>query len=70
MEDLRRTTLQKQIDRSKKIFKYTNILKANWWKIGLGIVVVFILIFPNLVGEFIGWWYTKFNDELLKNIIK
>lgn len=70
MDDLRRSKLQKEIDRSKLIYKYINIMKSNWWKILLGIFFVFIVIFPNLFGEFIGKWYSDFSTELTKNIIK
>lgn len=70
MEDLRRTKLQKQIDKSVMYSKYTLLLKTNWWKILIGIFVIFLTIFPNLFGEFIGWWYNSFIIELSKNIIK
>jgi hypothetical protein len=70
MEDLRKVKAKNNLNRSILISKYLTILKINWWKILIGIGIGFTLLFPNIIGDFIGWWYNSFVTSLTNNIIK
>ena len=68
MDDFRKNKIQKEFERSKKLYMFFTSIKKNWILILIIIAILLILIFPGFFGGIIGMWYNKFSTELIKNI--
>jgi len=68
MDDFRRIKMQKQFERSKKIYMFFTSIKKHWIIILVVISVLLVLLFPGFFGGIIGTWYNKFSSELIKSI--
>lgn len=68
MEDLRKKDLQRKINNFQKINNIIIFLKKNWINILIVLFILFVLFFPNLLGNFIGNWYDKFTHSIINNL--
>lgn len=68
MEDIRNTKQVKKLQRQIKIRKFFMGVLKNWWKILILIIITLVAIFPNYIGDGLGWWWNEFAISFLEKL--
>lgn len=68
MDDIREEEYGKQLKKRATVSKYLFILNNNYKKVILMVLILFILFFPETIGNICGTWYNKLHTAFLNNI--
>lgn len=68
MEDLRKNKLHTNHLRKLKWLDFLTLLKKNWVKILITILIGTILLLPTFSGNIIGLWFNKISTAIINNL--
>ena len=68
MEDLRSKRENEKIQNKFRKQNIIQFFKLNRWKILFSLIGLSILIFPNIIGTYIGTFITDFLGSIINNI--
>lgn len=68
MDDIRKINYGNRLKRRAKFSKYMILLKKNWIKIFLLLIILCLIFFPELVGSIVGEWFNKLVTSFIQNL--
>lgn len=65
MEDLRKIQKQNEIKQKIRFDKIKNWFLDNYKYIIYITIILFIVLFPNIIGDFFGYWWKSFSNSFI-----
>ena len=68
MEDIRLKRAKRKMNNKFKFMNFFGFFLKNWKKIVLLLVIIFFIMFPNVIGNVLGTWWNTLVSSFLKNL--
>lgn len=68
MEDIRLKKAKQRMNNKYKLMNFFGFFRKNWKKISLVLIIIFFIMFPDLIGDLLGTWWNTLVSSFLKNL--